>query len=136
MISKYVLNEFSPENFALKLTNHDESFLIAECDSNVVGFIESVENRPCPQEPEATLEIDKFYVMPRFHGYEIGSKLLQETTKLCQRKGYSCLWLMTWEQNFNGIRFYEKNGFKDMGFINFKIGNIDAPNIIFIKKNL
>ena len=134
VISSYILNDFSPENFLLKLKNIDESFLVAEHDNNIVGFIELVENRPCPQKPEETLEIDKFYVMPRFHGYGIGSKLLQAAIKVCQRKGHSFFWLTTWHQNFNGIQFYESKGFKNIGLINFKICNTDAPNIIFIKK--
>jgi ribosomal protein S18 acetylase RimI-like enzyme len=133
VISNYVLNEFSPDNFLSKLKNTEESFLIAEYDNNIVGFIELVENRPCPHKPEETLEIDKFYVMPRFHGHGIGSELLYAATNLCYKKGYSSFWLTTWHQNLDGIHFYESKGFENIGVINFKICNTDAPNIIFIK---
>ncbi|MDF1646909.1 MAG: GNAT family N-acetyltransferase [Legionellaceae bacterium] len=133
IIAHYVISELLPDYFIAKLNHPTEQFLIAEYDRNIVGFIELVENRPCPKKTNATLEIDKLYVMPRFHRHGIGSRLLQASYHLYQKKGYLFVWLTTWEKNLKAIEFYEKKGFTKIGMTCFKIGNIDAPNIVFMK---
>ncbi len=132
IIAHYVMSELLPDHFASKLNKPKDQFLVAEYNQNIVGFIELVENRPCPIKPSETLEIDKLYVMPRFHGKGIGSMLLKASKNIYKKKGYSFFWLTTWERNAAAIQFYENKGFINTGMVHFRIGNIEAPNIVFI----
>lgn len=134
VLARYVLEEFVPENFLFKLQKSTSSFLVAECNNNILGFIELVESRPCPAKPDLTLEIDKLYVMPRFQKYGIGTQLLVEAARVYREKGHGYFWLTTWHQNLSAIEFYKSKGFKSIGHINLKINDIDAPNIIFMKE--
>lgn len=110
VIADYVHDALSPEHFDLSLKQPENQILVAEYHQALVGFISLAEKSPCPEKPSETLEIDRLYVMPRFHGQGIASMLLQASKHLYEKQGYTFFLLTTWDQNLKAIKFYEKRG--------------------------
>jgi diamine N-acetyltransferase len=47
---------------------------------------------------------------------------MEECTRECRRRGHDVLWLGVWEQNRKAIAFYERWGFRHVGFELFNVG--------------
>jgi ribosomal protein S18 acetylase RimI-like enzyme len=62
-----------------------------------------------------TLEIERIYVLAKFHGKQMGKRLLQHAIDVAKEAAYDTIWLGVWERNTKAIAFYERNGFSHTG---------------------
>ncbi len=137
--NKNDLLEFYNEHYAVskikeELNDSDAIFWIVFYNELPIGFAKLSLNIKHPINPEInSCKLQRLYILNDFIGLKIGSKLqeiiLQNATDLKFKK----IWLTAYYKNKKGINFYKKYGFKEIGNIDFFVGNSNYPNLIFDK---
>jgi len=79
---------------------------------------------------EASLEIERIYVLLADQGKGIGELLLDFSIQVTKEKGFNLIWLGVWEQNKKALQFYEKNGFKFFGKHSFFLGLDEQTDLL------
>lgn len=99
-----------------QLTNPDTICLIAELESESIGYIVA-SHKIVEYRTRKTYEVQHMGVAPEHRSQGIGSMLIQELKKKCKELGCDSLYVSVYFKNNSGIRFYEKSGFTpiDMG---------------------
>ena len=69
------------------------------------------------------LEIERIYVLKKFHGKGYGKALIDFSKEKAIQKKKKKIWLGVWEKNPNAIGFYQKMGFEKTGTHIFKVGD-------------
>ena len=136
-LSQYVLGNFTPDKIKSTIDNPNNIVLVAEKDDHIVGCAEIDLSSQCPEENyNGSPEISVLYVLERFQGIGIGKKLLNKCIDVLALLGYKSTWLTVYDQNFQAIKFYERNGFENIGCTHFKMGGNKIPNeIMFLTFN-
>ncbi|HEY4596219.1 MAG TPA: GNAT family N-acetyltransferase, partial [Thermoanaerobaculia bacterium] len=60
-------------------------------------------------------ELNRLYVQRPFLGKGIGKELLARAEALATVEGVEALWLFAWTGNAHALRFYEAQGYQDLG---------------------
>ena len=68
------------------------------------------------------VEIERFYVDARWHGGGVAATMMALVVDSVHALGGETLWLGVWERNARAIRFYERQGFRDVGSHEFLVG--------------
>ncbi len=107
--------------------------LVAEQDNHLIGCVE------IKLHPENTIaevkdfpEITALYVLERFCGEGMGKELLNATIDILREKGYTSTWLSVLYSNERALKFYYKNGFKDVGRIYFEMDGNKYENRVLL----
>lgn len=62
-------------------------------------------------------EVEEIFILDEFRSHKIGEKLLEVFNEWCQQKNVSRIKVEVSADNFRGIKFYNKNGFKPYNMI-------------------
>ena len=76
-----------------------------------------------PGDSTSVIEIARFYVDSPFHGQGVAQALMDAAAENAAQLGAETLWLAVWERNARAIRFYGRQGFRDVGGKTFLLGN-------------
>jgi len=68
-------------------------------------------------------KLDRFYLLKEFYGQNLGLKFLKFNIEIAQQHAQKGMWLRVWVENGRAIKFYEKNGFINVGGCYFKISD-------------
>ena len=68
------------------------------------------------------IELKRFYVDKAFHGTPLALELMRASDERAKEIGADVVWLGVWERNLRAIRFYQKNGFREVGEHIFTVG--------------
>ena len=79
------------------------------------------------------MEIERIYVLKKYHGQKVGQKLFDTAMSTAKREKKKYVWLGVWENNQRAIRFYQKNGFVEFGTHTFILGT-DKQTDLMMKK--
>jgi len=106
----------------------DPIFYVAEEDENLIGFVHA-----SVEDSKATLH--RIYLKPKYQGQGVGSKLYQKVEKDVRDKKADKIELEVLAENQKGVRFYQKQGFKEKKSeeIDFKGEEVEQKTLI---KNL
>ena len=108
-----------------ELEAEGNSFVIAESDDELAGYA-FVRRAPLDvdgfRDEPRSVELVRFYVDPRWHGQGVARGLMDAVVSEARARGAALLWLGVWERNPRAIRFYEKQGFRDVGHHDFVLG--------------
>ncbi|WP_147677911.1 GNAT family N-acetyltransferase [Algibacter pacificus] len=74
-------------------------------------------------EAENIAKLDRFYLLKEFYGQNLGLQFLKFNIEIAKQNAQTGLWLRVWTKNIRAIKFYEKNGFKNVGGCYFKISD-------------
>ena len=96
----------SLENLTRQIGVPQTTFLIAEAEGQIVATSHA------RLAEDGSLALERLYVLPEKQGLGIGKALLRET--IARFPGASRLTLEVEPQNKLEIRFYERNGFREM----------------------
>lgn len=121
---KYVSENLAPERLRRELTTSGSRFYAMHHGGELAGYMKL--NRGAAQTVEGkagTLEIERIYVLGKFHGRQLGKALLQHAIAVAKEASYKTIWLGVWEHNAKAIAFYERNGFVKTGEHGFVLGN-------------
>jgi len=123
-IAAHLKNSFSPEIQLAELGNPDHIFLIADEESQPIGYAQLILNSK--EEFIAgtkSLEVRRIYATQEHIGKGIGKTLMQAAIHEAEQRGCDSVWLGVWEKNPRAIEFYKKWGFKEVGTHIFTVGD-------------
>lgn len=129
--ANYVLTEFTKAKFESHLGNANEAFFVSDNEEGIDGFIRVSEAKDPPVSGCSTTEISTLYVQPRHHGKGIGRQLLGEGLRHCRDREAKSVWLTTNAENSVAIRFYQAQGFTNVGQTHFRIEEEAYLNEVF-----
>jgi GNAT superfamily N-acetyltransferase len=116
-IAREVRQYLSEQAFAEILSHPRHAILLAEIEDHLVGFAQLTHDRTHerlpPEAPAA--ELNRLYVQRPFLGRGLGRELLARAETLAQTEGAQLLWLTAWTGNAHALRFYEAQGYQDVG---------------------
>lgn len=119
----YIATRFAPEQLAKELENTNSSFFFARMMGQLVGYLKiNWGSAQTENQQNNSLEIERIYVLDKFHGNQFGQKLLEVALHMSKEKAVDYVWLGVWEHNSKAIHFYQKNGFVFNGTHEFLLG--------------
>jgi ribosomal protein S18 acetylase RimI-like enzyme len=111
-MEKYLQESFNTTQLTAEINNSDSPFYIAFWNNEPVGYLKlNLGDAQTEIVEDATLEIQRIYVLQAFHGKKIGQLLLDEAIKIAHQIPVNYIWLGVWEENHRALQFYTKNGF-------------------------
>jgi len=135
-MEKYLEESFSFHKLQKELNNPNSAFYFAEDEDEVVGYLKvNIGDAQTENLLPDSFEIERIYVRSAYHGQKIGKLLFNKAKRLAEEKNINKIWLGVWEENFNAIKFYEKNGFIVFGSHNFVLGE-DVQTDVMMKLEL
>ena len=120
----YLTSHFSKKALMEQFNNPEVQFFLAEQNDTTLGYMKV--NRGASQTESNypnTLEIERIYVLAKFHGKGYGKLLLQKAIEVAKTDLLENVWLGVWDQNPKAISFYERNGFSTFGVHEFILGD-------------
>jgi diamine N-acetyltransferase len=122
----YLDEAFSVARQTAELSDPRRTTLLAEEDGALVGYTilhRTGAGKGHPGIPAGeAVEIQRFYLSTHHHGRGLARRLMDAAVETARELGGEVLWLGVWEHNTRAIRFYEKNGFADVGDQEFLLG--------------
>jgi ribosomal protein S18 acetylase RimI-like enzyme len=97
--------------FKKAIENTDGIFLVAEENGELVGYING-STADFPYRKSKYFEIENLGVIPKAKRKGIGTKLLEELTKIAKEKGYQKIYLNCYAKNDEAINFYKTSGYE------------------------
>ena len=119
----YMAAAFGEAQQRRELQQPRTQYLMMHADDALIGIALLIDGSTNPRvHGAATLEIQRFYVDPVWHGRGAARQLMNACVSIARSLGADTVWLGVWEMNSRAIRFYEKCGFVDAGTLIFQLG--------------
>jgi ribosomal protein S18 acetylase RimI-like enzyme len=120
----YLDHTYNPSRLAESIRKPGNSFFLAYLNGQAIGFIK-LKKRSSNKlwDEKAQTELQKFYVLPPFHGSEASDELMKTGLLLAKSINSDLIWLNVIIENDRAIRFYQKYGFVIGGRHEFRIGS-------------
>lgn len=130
-MEKYLQENFNTTQITAEISNPDSIFYVAVWNNEPVGYLKiNLGNAQTETLNDETLEIQRIYVVKAFHGKKIGQSLLDQAIKMAHEYYVDYIWLGVWEENYNAIQFYAKNGFVTFDKHIFVLGNEQQTDLL------
>lgn len=127
----YLENAFSSEKLQTELSDKNTAFYFAEYAKEIIGYLKvNFGQSQTELKDKNALEIERIYVLNRFHGKRVGQILYEKAIEIAKEQNVDYVWLGVWEKNPRAIRFYEKNGFVSFNKHIFKLGDEEQTDIM------
>jgi diamine N-acetyltransferase len=129
-ILEYETTRLNVDLFRNELADPNNVFRIAYLDDVPVAFSKLIFNFPNPKIKEQNIcKLEKLYVLKEFYEQKLGKPLFDLNIDLAKQHGQKGIWLYVWTENKRALRFYEKQGFKNIGEALFKVSETHSnPN--------
>lgn len=135
-LADYMQKAFSSEQVTAELSDANNIFLIAEIESQTAGYAKlikgSTEQGITAENP---IELSRLYSHQKYLGKGVGQTLMDACFERARTEGFDVMWLGVWEYNPRAQRFYEKNGFREVGKHTFQLGS-DPQTDLLMQKTL
>ena len=135
-MTAYLDSAYNKEKLYEELCNPDSSFFFIYVDESLAGYLKTNEY---PSQTDIndidSLELERIYILKDFQGEGLGRDLLEHTISIAIEHGKKYVWLGVWEHNEKAKRFYQKNGFYQIGAHSFVVGDDEQTDYI-IRKDL
>jgi GNAT superfamily N-acetyltransferase len=133
-LAREVLQLLSPETTATALARDDQRFIVAERAGHLLGFAHW---RPGAAHEgvhaDRPAELFRLYVLLRFAGSGLGTRLLRAAEEAAAAEGADTMWLTAWAGNARARAFYPRRGYTDVGETAYVIEGIAYENRIFVR---
>ena len=133
-LADYMAKAFSLEQITAELADPNSIFLIAEIGGETAGYakliLQSTEPDIVGEEP---VELSRLYSHQKFLGQGVGQALMDACFERAREEGCDSMWLGVWEFNPRAKRFYEKNGFTEVGSHTFLLGSDPQTDLLMQK---
>ncbi|MGE5107247.1 MAG: GNAT family N-acetyltransferase [Sphingobacteriales bacterium] len=115
-LAKYLDKTYDVKKIANSINNLNNIFFIAYDNDRPVGFAKIKRQSTHQQIKAATqTELQKIYVLEEYHGTGAGAALLNVILETAHTIQPEYIWLNVHVGNTKAKRFYEKNGFVQVG---------------------
>lgn len=129
----YLSSCLSHQKLQSELENPNSEFYFAEWADQVIGYLKlNFKDAQNEFKTDDSLEIERIYVLEKFHGQKVGQTMFDYALKRAKEKDVNYVWLGVWENNPKAIRFYEKNGLEAFDQHSFRMGT-DLQTDILMK---
>lgn len=134
-MENYLHENFNVEQVKKELENSSNVFLIALIGHEIIGYVKLKNDNP-PEElkHEETIEVERIYVLKKYHDLKIGFALMQQCIEEARHRNCKSIWLGVWEHNPKALAFYNKWGFETFGSHIFKLGDDLQTDFLMRKK--
>lgn len=130
-MAKYLNDGFSSERLMAELNDISSKFYFALLDNDVIGYLKlNVGQSQTELQDDKALEIERIYVLKKFHGKKVGQLLYNKAMEVAEQQKVNYVWLGVWEKNPRAISFYKKNGFIEFDKHIFKLGDDEQTDIM------
>jgi len=128
----YIQQHFNTEELIKETKNKNSVSYLARINDEVVGYLKlNSENAQTENISKDSLEIERIYVLKKYHGFKVGLKLLDTAVTKAKELQKKFIWLGVWEKNEKAIYFYKKNSFVQFDTHIFKLGDDDQNDFLF-----
>lgn len=113
----FVVGERSNEFFQSVFESADQDILVAEEDGKILGFSHVMileQKKVACLKPETLLYIQDLDVLESRRSQGIGTLLMEASKRYGKEHVVDFIRTQVFPQNIDGMRFYEKNGFREM----------------------
>jgi len=108
----YIDKSFSEHQILSELKNPNSTFFFAMIQDEIVGYLKlNVRDAQKEQIGSDAIEIERIYVLQKYHGLRVGDALMEKALSEARRFNMKCVWLGVWEYNTRAIEFYKRKGF-------------------------
>ncbi|WP_245549807.1 GNAT family N-acetyltransferase [Gordonia effusa] len=127
-IADFIANQLSPNNFRGYITRDNAEVLVAQQDSQIIGYCLVLHRDPPDPDVAAVVtarpvsEISKMYVLPDHHGAGASHALMTRAIDTARARKSAIVWLGVNQENLRAQRFYAKMGFGVAGTKTFNLG--------------
>ncbi len=133
-LNAYLDKAFSVETTKKELEDSNNVYFILYRNQLPVGYVKLVLNAPSEFiENQNCCRLERIYVLDEFITHKFGLALFKKTIEKAKELQFDVMWLTVYIKNTRAIHFYEKNGFKKVGNISFKINKQGYDNPILAK---
>lgn len=130
-MKQYLANGFSIKKLSDELKDENSEFYFALSETNAIGYLKiNFGASQTELKDEKALEIERIYVLKKFHGKKVGQVLYEKAIDIAKQKNSDYVWLGVWEENPRAICFYKKNGFVEFDKHIFKLGDDEQTDIM------
>ncbi|CAN5312778.1 N-acetyltransferase [soil metagenome] len=130
-LAHYMRQAFNIDQIAEELADERSIFLIACIDDKPAGYAKlingSVEEGITAKRP---IELSRLYSHQEYLGKGVGQNLMDACFEHAAGNGHDVMWLGVWEFNPRAQRFYEKNGFRQVGNHTFQLGSDPQTDLL------
>lgn len=131
--ARFVLSEFSVENFARLVNDRAVVLLVAEEDAALTGYALARFGGASPLGSSPLTELSTLYVQEPSTRSGVGTALLAETRAVVrERTGDDGLWLSVKADNLRAQAFYRQRGFTMRGTTQFVLERATYENFVFV----
>jgi ribosomal protein S18 acetylase RimI-like enzyme len=135
-LARYLEAGFSIDKLTEELKSEGSQFFFALHESDIIGYLKiNFGNAQTEHQDPNALEIERIYVLQKYHGKEVGAKLYDQALAIANARKAPYIWLGVWEENPRAIRFYQKNGFLEFGEHIFQLGD-DAQRDVLMRLDI
>lgn len=138
----YCRDSFSGDIQRQELLDTNYVTFVAEADGKLVGFAQLlVLSHKEGVDAKCPAELHRLYVLNDWQGQGVAQGLMNAVLAAAEGGGDGCvgesdtdiIWLGVWEHNPRAIRFYEKNGFKEVGEHVFQLGDDAQRDLLMVR---
>ena len=128
-IDTFIAEHLSEPSFAGYLADPQRQLIIGQHNGAAAGYTMLVYGEPTDADVAAavalrpTAELSKCYVMADHHGTGLAGTMIAASVDAARERGALSVWLGVNIHNARANRFYEKNGFAQVGTKRFLVGN-------------
>jgi GNAT superfamily N-acetyltransferase len=130
----YISTHFTEEALSVELDDPAKHFLLAFDNDELVGYAKlnlKGEKRDWGNHP---LEIARLYTHPNRIGQGIGKHLMNAIEEYARFNQHDAIWLSAWQKNYKAVNFYQREGFRIIGTLQFVLGVDVQDDFLMMKK--
>ncbi len=129
-IKLYMDTKFSIENLLSELDIKNSKFFFIWWNEAIAGYMKlNTDTAQTHLNNDHCLEIERIYILQQYQRKQLGKLLLDKAIDIANIAGMQYIWLGVWERNFKAMDFYERNGFKKYGTLDFLFGTDEQTDI-------
>jgi ribosomal protein S18 acetylase RimI-like enzyme len=122
-MDSYLRQAFADQVISTEFADHNNTFVVAVADGQLVGYMKLRRGSSEPSiDTVKTIELERLYTATEQIGRGIGAQFMQEAIHIARTEHCESLWLGVWENNTGALRFYQRQGFVDVGSHAFMLG--------------
>lgn len=126
---------YSVSKIREELNDDKNLYWIVFSDELPIGFAKVSLDVNYPNlESTNSCKLQRLYILNDFIALKIGSQLQDTILEKVTALKFDTIWLTAYYKNTKGIKFYKKYGFKEVGSIDFYVGEKNYENLVFAKK--
>jgi diamine N-acetyltransferase len=123
VMDSHCAQTFAPGKIRAQLGAPDVTALVAEVGAVILGLAQM-------RAKDGEAEVQRFYVDAAWHGRGIAQALMAALVDRAKMAGLRALSLGVWTQNDRAIAFYQRQGFRAEGTVEFLLDGVPQSDLL------